>query len=136
MNLIQLSSICKIKFSWKFSCNCKCMQTYNANDLHLGSCSSPRFRLCISYLESFELLSKHFWQTLHWYFCVCLVFLWPTRNYWVFKVFPNSWQSNLLAQNFACLFLLLRFWNNRSHWSQSSIFSLSLALELYSYKKQ
>ena len=88
-----------------------------------------------------DFTSWKFWAALKTFltnfaFSVWLAFLWPTKDCWVLKVFPHSWQFKLFPQNFSCSFLLLRFLNNRPHWSQGSIFIPSLALELYSYKKQ
>ena len=88
-----------------------------------------------------DFTSWKFWAALKTFltnfaFSVWLAFLWPTKDCWVLKVFPHSWQFKLFPQNFSCSFLLLRFLNNRPHWSQGSIFIPSLALELYFYKKQ
>ena len=69
------------------------------------------------------------------FFCMFSVFM-TDKGLLILEGFPYSWQSKLLPQNFTCSFLLLKFLNNRPHWSQGSIFIPSLALELYSYKKQ
>ena len=84
-------------------------------------CTDHTYSFCYE-ISHVELLSKHFWQTLRWYFPIFLVFLWPTRDCWVLKIFSHFCQSKLLPQNFTCSFLLLRFLNNWLNWSQGSIF--------------
>ena len=69
------------------------------------------------------------------FLCMFRAFI-KRRDSWVLEAFPHFWQSKLLPQNFTCVFILLIFLNNQPHRSKVSIFIPSLALELYSYKKQ
>ena len=89
----------------------------------------------ISYLKSFQLPSKHFWQILHLKFSLCLVFLWPTKTWRVLKIFPHSEQSIVLPQNLRCLFFLFMGLKTFLHLSHgSTVIPTFLALELYSKK--